>query len=394
MTTALRVRTVSRKKAEKAVQYGPPQPPVQDLHGTTITREHMEAFQRDPLGRDKFSKNERLRQWEHTEELHQRHRNAPLPMKDVLAQLPLPPYGIHLLAAPMGQGKSLAAAVIAKRFYERGWPVYSSASFLFGQRLSLMECYSFPDLVTPGSCIFVDEVHTFVDRYSSNSVRGRTFGQSTTALRKEQVTVLGASANSVMIGWEYKGAAEYAITPEQYFRRGKLKAPPFCHVMLKIGGPYPYQRQDKTLVERGFLKVNNQKNYYHRLDPLEVMAAAKLIDSFESVRLGENFDIDAKAMAAERNKDRAENVAGADLLGLIHRIWQMGFVKPGGSIQFSTLRTLMQQNGVQQASVPKLKAVLELEGIAFSNAAVKDDDLREYFVSKGVGQQEAFDDDD
>ena len=98
-----------------------------------------------------------------------KHKDAPLPVDQDVTRMP--PFGIHLFGGDMGEGKSLFAGFIARHYRRRGWNVFSTAGFLFGQRLRLMEAYSFPDHVTPGSIIFADEIHTLVDRYSANSVR-------------------------------------------------------------------------------------------------------------------------------------------------------------------------------------------------------------------------------
>ena len=71
------------------------------------------------------------------------HKEAPLPVEAKLTHLP--PYGIHLLGGDMGAGKTLMAALVARHYRRQGWNVFSTAGFLFGQRLGLIESYSFPD---------------------------------------------------------------------------------------------------------------------------------------------------------------------------------------------------------------------------------------------------------
>ena len=117
------VHTIKRRTKTAEVKHGPAQPPVEALAGTAFTRDVLENFERDPLGRDVFRVRARLQEWDETEELHRRNRDAPIPIEGALVDLHLPPYGIHVLGAEMGEGKSITAAVVARCFYRAGWPV-------------------------------------------------------------------------------------------------------------------------------------------------------------------------------------------------------------------------------------------------------------------------------
>ena len=362
---------------------GPPQASGDELAGTYIDRAVLQEFKKDPLGRDIFSVEGRIREWEATEELYERHRNAPLPIdRDVLH---IPEYGVHLLGGDMGSGKTLIAGWIARHFRRRGWNVFSTAGFLFGQRLSLLESYAFPDHVTPGGFIFADEVHTFVDRYSASSHRSRTFGQASTAMRKQRITCLGASANSRMVGWEYKGACEAVIVPRPWYAPAKNRvAPPWCYLVLSMLSPFPYQSRDPLLQDAGLLKGHDIKLTHWNPNPIELIAAARLIDTFESVKLGENFDVSAGAMRGQRQADanggKGEYTPDV-LIGLVHTLWDKGHITQGkaASVSWAALVAMMKHGGVEGVRRPDLKTAFEIAGCATLDRGIRLDELTAFF---------------
>ena len=72
------VHTIKRRTKTAEVKHGPAQPPVEALAGTAFTRDVLENFERNPLGRDVFRLRARLQEWDETEELHRRNRDAPM----------------------------------------------------------------------------------------------------------------------------------------------------------------------------------------------------------------------------------------------------------------------------------------------------------------------------
>ena len=386
--------TVSRRLPSKDVKRGPPQIPIEERTGIHMSRDLWDVFQGDSLKRDVFSVSSRIREWEETEELHIKNMESPLQVNT--AKLRLPPYGIHLLAGDMGSGKTLAAAWMGREYYRAGWPVYSTAGFLFGQRLRIEEAYSFPDAMQPGSFVFADEIHAMLDRYSSNSVRSRTFGQATTAMRKEHVTCIGASANSNMVDWSFRGASECVLVPRRWYppRGRKLHAPPFCYLEISKMYPFPYRRRDPLLMDGGLLKGTEVKIATWRPSPVELMAAAKLIDSFEAVRLGENFGIDAAAMRKLReDKEGGGGGGGADedaresgepsnrLLIVIKRAYETGYLKTSGTIALTTIRDVLRQSGLKTVTATAIKSALEMSGCDVTTRSIEAEELADLFDS-------------
>ena len=239
--------------------------------------------------------------------------------------------------------------------------------------------------------MFADEVHTLIDRYSANSLRSRTFGQSSTAMRKEQITCMGASAHTIMVGWEYKGVSECVLVPERWYPRAKkLHAPPFCHLRVNKLYPFPYRRKDQLLTDAGLVKGIDTKMAWWNPSPLEVMGAAKLIDSFESVKIGENFKVDAKAMREHRDGGGGEgegrgsglNADGTpDLVWVIKRVWEEGYIKQGGTVYFTTIRDTLEQAGLK-VSVTKIRSALEMAGCNVKGQTVHEDDLADFFAGQ------------
>ena len=339
--------TLFEKDAEEEVKYGPPQGDTKDLSGLTMDEDTWKEWAQDPLGRDKFTKAMRMEQWKRTEELFEQNKDAPLPVDMEL--LHLPPYGIHLVAGDLGAGKTTWSAYIAKHFRERGWNVFSTAGLLFGQKLGLQETYAFPDHVTPGAVIFADEIHTLLDVYSSNSQRQRTFAQATTAMRKEQITCIGASRNTMMVGWEYKGNADTLILPSlASVPPGSRVTPPFVNLRIWAKS-HPYDRVDPQVQElytymgrRAPQKMVS--SWFPK--PQDVLEAAMLMDSFESLKLGENFDISADVMKRAREGDTGgEKAVDSIIQKYLWFVWQVIQDYEGKTMTWTQIRDIVADGG-------------------------------------------------
>ena len=88
-TTAapLVVPNVIRRRftSDDDVKHGPPQLPIEEQKGKYMDRDLWDDYKRDSLGRDIFSTDARIREWEETEELYHQHKDAPIPIDtDVL----------------------------------------------------------------------------------------------------------------------------------------------------------------------------------------------------------------------------------------------------------------------------------------------------------------------
>ena len=261
-----------------------------DLPGIHVTPDHFEelGLRPDPLKRDVHSLETRKEQWERTEALHQEHREDPVYSDH---------YGLWLVSAPLGKGKTLSCADRLRReFYEMGVPVFHTGSLLFGNRLSVIEGYTFPDIIPPGSAVFIDEVHAYVERYAEASLRQRTLSQATTSLRKIQATVMGASAAEWTVGMSYKAACKWLTYPSQWRPESGYRFPPWCYIKLTSVGPQPWR--GKMLGEE-FGAVDMpplRRRIVRRLEPSEVWASSKLVDTFDRVPIGAGYQTSADAI--------------------------------------------------------------------------------------------------
>ena len=367
---------IRKNKVLAEIKHGPPQDDnPKGLYMDLPKLVEAGDFVVDSLGRDKFSTGERIAQWEDTMDKFNDYKESPIMFNRDDVGLHLPDYGIWMLGAPMGYGKTLWSTHIARIYAEHGWLNYSTAGLLFGQRLTVLQSYAFPDFVTPGSFLFADEVHTLADRYANNSVRMRTLGQSMTAMRKEQVGLDGASADPDQVSWEYKRNVEWVMVPKRWYLPDKsdYKAPPFCYIEIVMRGPYPYRKRDLLIDQMLGIEFESirEKRFYP--DPQEMLKSAKLMDSFESVRLGENFDANSQAM-----KDQREEVdAGAPEISdeqlvfkMLHGLYEGGHLNLNlPKIPFTSMNNMV---GLQRFSRDRWKGALSnlqpTEGMIMDNA--------------------------
>ena len=211
-------------------------------------------------------------------------------------------------------------------------------------------------------------------------------------MRKERVTCIGASAHTIMVGWEYKGVSESVLVPKRWYpaRGTKLHAPPFCHIMATKLYPFPYRRKDQLLLDAGLVRGTDTKISSWRPSPIELMGAAKLIDSFESIKIGENFGIGAKEMRDHREgggkslleEGGPDNGDGEpDLLWLIKRIWEEGYIRAGQPVYFTTIRDILKQAGLKGVSITAIRSALDIAGCGVGGSTVHERELAKFFAA-------------
>ena len=138
--------------------YGPPQPPLDELHGTTITPEIVGDMDSNTFGDDDYTVDQRVKAARWLMAAYELNRRRPL-----YPRIWYPP-GLYLLSGKMGGGKTLIGTNLAVIFAICGWPTYSSAAFLFGKRFDEAQVFAFPNFVTPGCFLFLDELHAIYGR--------------------------------------------------------------------------------------------------------------------------------------------------------------------------------------------------------------------------------------
>jgi len=287
-------------------------------------REQMEEMDADPLHRDKFSKAERLDAWDEVERWHlwARENNAGIP----------PTTGIYLVSAGMGAGKTLWAACEALLLWKyMAVPVFHNMGILFGYRLSPEEMYSFADLVPPGSIVIIDEIAAVADTYGGNSTRSRTLFSTMTSFRKQGNLCFGMTAAEASVHWQLRTNVKAIIEPQTYWptksgiigksasgrnlvgrrpaEKDELIAPDFCYLTtFALDAPWEGRRIIEDYRAEVFGKDARRKKKNWKTvtmpirGPLMYTQTAKLVDTYERVPIGEQFDVGADAMKTVRQR--------------------------------------------------------------------------------------------
>ena len=344
----------------------------------------MDSWVSDPMGRDVHSKDARHEHLRLIHEDHERNRESPLPVKDFIS--PIPEWGSVFLPGGMGAGKTLTAHWIIETVYRCGWVVYSTASTLFSQRLSLQESFVFPDLVEAGSAVFIDEIHIVVDRYAFNSQRNRSYGQAKTSLRKMQCLVVGASANPSMVGMEFKGSVDYTLIPYERpniprASRGRPIFPDFCWVdvaMLKD----IYMESDRRLMDSGYGHLvygraweRRQGNKLWCPNPAALYQVSKGMDSFETFRIGEAFGIGRAELAEQREGKNKTGREGLDeILDWVAAVLPNITANTKGNVTLDAVAAMMEHNDRKTPKV-HIKSALEVLGVTLTARGDFDRDL-------------------
>ena len=127
-------------------------------------------------------------------------------------------------------------------------------------------------------------------------------------------------------------------------------------------------------MDAGLVAGVDQRIARWRPSPQELMGAAKLMDSFESVKIGESFNLDAKAMKAEREGGGQAKDETPDLVWVVKRVWEAGYIRAGESVYFTTIRDVIQQAGLK-VSATAIRSALEMGGCDVRSASVHEGDL-------------------
>ena len=287
-----------------AVEYGPPQPPLDELHGLTFSRDMVGDLSPDEFGRDDFSVDQRVRAWEYLNAAYELNRHRP-----VAPPIWQPP-GLYILSGEQGGGKTMTAGDLGVIFLMCGWPAYSvNGGLCFGKTLEKHQVYSFADYMTRGGFGFGDEIHAIYGRYEGQTVRGRTMAQGTAGFRKEKIWFTGATSREWMIGADLKAAVRGVGYPFQWNPSAPTAYPPlWAHRGVEWYFPDPWrgnefrEQFDKTRQHR---QPCRRSMVYH--DPHSLYRAAQHYVSWEKIEL--DF---GGALGADEFRDRMESDQGAE----------------------------------------------------------------------------------
>ena len=267
-----------------------------------VTRD-MVAAAGDPE-RDVFSPAQRLRVWDELDALHHENQNRRQPYKD---------WNI-LLFGEKGDGKTNIASFIAMGLYAQGLKVYSTASLLFGERISAKEFYVFADSIEPNSVLVVDELHTYDEGVAHSSRRQRVMASGMALARKNGIRFLGITTHERRLSPMTKEQFQFAIRPLRHDPRvyqGKrglrptgqtYKFPPYCYVLPQI-----FREPYGPLGSNTLLQLHNieRRRSYHwiggQFNPLGIYRASMMQDTWETVDIFAGMNVDAAAMRSGAN---------------------------------------------------------------------------------------------
>ena len=133
----------------------------------------------------------------------------------------------------MGDGKTLCATNIGVTYMMCGWPVYSTAAFLFGKRFDEAQTYAFPKFVSPGCFLFADELHAIYGRYQGSATRNQTMAQATASFRKQKILCFGATAREWLVGGDLKASVLGLGYPYRSRPAGPRTAPPWAYRAIR-----------------------------------------------------------------------------------------------------------------------------------------------------------------
>ena len=295
----------------KDSRHGPPQPPLDELHGTTFTPDMVGDMGRGPFGDDVFSIAQRVQAAKWLVAAYEANRQRPV----------YPPVwfkpGLYILSGDMGYGKTLGAVSFAVLWMMCGWPSFSANGGLcFGKSLAPAQVYAFPEFLTRGSICVADEIHAIYGRYEGLTVRGRTMAQATASFRKERIYTFGATAREWMLGGDLKAAVRGVGYPFEMHPKSKPIAPPWAYKGIKWYYPDPWRgTQYRELHDKDEQHREPCERHTQTLHPYSLFTAAKHYNSWEKITLDYGGDLGASKFrnaVSGREEDGGENPWGTD----------------------------------------------------------------------------------
>ena len=131
-------------------------------------------------------------------------------------------HAVFMLSGDMGCGNTAMGA----KARAAGMTVYSTASYLFGQRVNAGNAFRFAEDLEDKSFVFIDEAHSPADRYAEMSVRNRSLSNSFALIRKKGIIVVMASVHEGRVAPSMKSTIDSLIYPRTCQPRRRMRFPP------------------------------------------------------------------------------------------------------------------------------------------------------------------------
>ena len=364
--------------------YGPPQPPLDELHGTTITPEIVGDMDSNTFGDDDYTVDQRVKAARWLMAAYELNRCRPL-----YPRIWYPP-GLYLLSGKMGGGKTLIGTNLAVIFAICGWPTYSSAAFLFGKRFDEAQVFAFPNFVTPGCFLFLDELHAIYGRYQGSATRNQTMAQATASFRKQRITCFGTTAREWLVGGDLKASVLGLGYPYQSRPAGPRTAPPWAYRAIRWYYPEPWGGKElrESFGEGNQMECKRGTEYPHSYD---LTRAGAHFNSWEKIKLDFGGGMSADQFRAQMNGgevDLGQPLPNPEFIGLTILSWyedgrfdhvleayndaltrNRAVDRGPVLVQFTTLVEMFERQG-HKVSVDSVKKGLSQVGCPHSQRAV------------------------
>ena len=199
-------------------------------------------------------------------------------------------FGQSLVVGRMGANKSVLATYMCYKWYQKGHPVFSNGSLLFGRRLEGSELYDIVSLVPKCSVVFIDEAHGVFEGGAATTYGVRSWEILSAGLRKKNCKIIMASAlaKKVAAGVRSECAEVWApvkvkVTSDMPWttKRPGHSDPRNFKVAWDVWDDYPFEGKDLTQPGGGRKTYGLGKPHHTRFAVGEtVRNAFMLTDSF------------------------------------------------------------------------------------------------------------------
>ena len=297
--------------------YGPPQPPLEELHGETFTPEMVGDMGPNPFGEDDYTVDQRVKAAQWLLDAYELNRQRP-----IYPRVWYQP-GLYLLSGKMGDGKTLCATNIGVTYMMCGWPVYSTAAFLFGKRFDEAQTFAFPNFITPGCFLFADEFHAIYGRYQGSATRNQTLAQATASFRKQRILCFGTTAREWLVGGDMKASILGLGYPYRSRPKGPRTAPSWAYRAIRWYYPEPWGGKElrESFGEGNQHQVKRGTEYPHSYD---LTRAGLHFNSWEKILLDFGGGLGADEFRGRMNGDDADPgqpVLNTEFIGLTILAW-------------------------------------------------------------------------
>ena len=325
--------------------------------GTPITEDFIaDSYDRTE---DAHSLDVKIAKFREQEELFRLNRDRePLPEQE---------HQIYFFTGEPGVGKSLSAlaqAYILRAYY--GYEVVSTASFLIGLRIDVIDSLMYGETLGKKYVIFTDEAHGVVDRNADGAYRNRSAADSHALRRKNKHIIQLASMHERRVSPLVLDETKWLVRPEHASpANGSYALPPFCYRINRVAGPYPWQ--GKTRLEQlGFPRPGGKLKVRTKSVPAPLLyEASKLLNTAEAPELMASMNLNADKMRKAKAGELDEKALEEMLIDSLIDAWNDGWRPDGKSVDWVRVWRVAHDYGCpveKKAAHGIFKETLEMTG--------------------------------